>query len=86
MNQAYISGKQPLSSTADLVHGMIKQISDECTDILLPQPRPIKQDSIYLPCAAANLMLLVLQNQNAKLLQRPILPVVSMSDHIMFAF
>ena len=46
-----------------LVHRMVKQVTDQCVDILLPQPCAIKQDSVYLPHSAANLMFLVLQNK-----------------------
>lgn len=40
-----IATEQPLSTRTSLIHGMVEGIANECTDVLLPEPRPIKQDT-----------------------------------------
>ena len=60
-----IAAEQPLSTRTSLIHGMVEGIANECTDILLPEPRPIKQDTKNLLCPSTNLMLLIMQNQQA---------------------
>ena len=51
-------------------------------DIFLPQPSTVKQNSVYLTGAGADIMLLIFQYQQTEMLQCAVFPIIGVPDRI----